>query len=106
MSTAQNLYTDEILCGYPFEYWSDLSDLKEVPGVYIVYGVSPLGVCELFYVDQSKNIKDRLTDNHKEQCFKKYKNLEFYVHLEPKEDKRLKIKKEIKERYDPPCNRD
>ncbi len=56
------------------------------------------------YVGETRDLSERFADHHKKDCFDEHKANCICVYREDSESKRLKIEKDLKDNYIPPCN--
>lgn len=56
------------------------------------------------YVGQTADLSDRFVDHHKQACFDRHGANCICIHKENDEGLRLKIERDLREQYDPPCN--
>ena len=83
----------------PYSY--ELPWVDNYPCVYaIVYNGS------FIYVGETGNIRQRFSNHHKKDCWKKYAPDQYSVYVlhETREQRRLEIEKKIKDYFSPVCN--
>lgn len=87
---AGTTWKDNIACVY---YIS-----KAVPGPEIG------GNHTQIYIGQTDNMKERHSDHHKQECFRRHGCNAVSIHLEANENTRLLIEADLVKALKPPCN--
>jgi len=93
------------IAGYSFGGpYSSPSTLYEDPGVYVIL-CKTNDSYKVLDVGESKNMRDRVTNHDRKDCWKKNcKGTIVYAEMkEADEDKRRAIEKTIRDKKDPPC---
>ena len=95
---------------HSFNIYDMKTALDSVGGIYIVTKRSKNneGKYEhkVIYIGETKNLKDRFSNHHRQSCFDKNNSNCICFLQEENESKRLEIEKDLIETVSPPCNRE
>ena len=92
---------------YSFNVLSLDSNFDEIPAVYVVTNRHKSGdrySHTFIYIGQTDNLKERIENHHKQDCFDKNDANAICVHQEYSEKKRLTIESNLIEAKNPLCN--
>lgn len=100
-------FTGKSQSKYTFEIYPYNTIFNEVEAVYVVtrsFIRDQKIIYNVIYVGQTDNLKERLTNHHKEYCFNLNNANTICVLRVNLEDSRLLIESDLIEAYNPPCN--
>lgn len=94
---------------YEFDVYSlSAADQLSIPAVYFVTkrhkNSNNRFSHKRIYVGESEDVSDRLDNHHKQLCFEREGANCICVFRKSDEDARLRIEKDLIDKYDPPCN--
>jgi hypothetical protein len=94
---------------YEFTVYSRDTEFKDLGAVYFmtkrVVDKDGKATHDEIYVGQTDSLKRRPLNHERKPCFDKHKADCVCVYLEEEKKTRLAIETDLRERYDPPCNR-
>ena len=89
---------------WQFEVYPLSTTWNHVPSVYVVARLTPERRYAILYVGQTEDIADRLSNHHKEHCFRRNGWTHILVHQESSERTRRLIEADLIQKYRPACN--
>ncbi len=95
---------------YPFDVYPRSDEFKALGAVYFmtkrVKDSDGNGNHTFIYVGETGDLSDRPLNHHRTECFDRHGANCVLIHLEGNRTTRLAIEKDLREAYDPPCNRE
>lgn len=88
---------------YIYEWPTDFSN-KE-PGNYIFCKLNKDNVCEPLYIGEAKDLSVRFDNHHRMDCIEREGVTHIHVHTSGGEQERLDEETDLRQNYDPVCNR-
>ena len=91
----------------PFNVYSLDTNFNEIPAVYVItnrHKSNDKYSHTFIYFGQTDNLKERLENHHKQNCFDVHNANAICIHQESSEKKRLTIESDLIKAKNPPCN--
>lgn len=95
---------------YAFNVWPRSDTFNAVGAVYFMtvrtVGSNGNGTHDFIYVGETGDLSDRPLNHHRKACFDRHKANCILTHSQADGKKRLAIEKDLREAYNPTCNRE
>lgn len=94
--------------GEQYKYWIHEigSSFKGEAGNYIFAKLNSAGRWEAVYIGETGNLSERFDNHHAMPCIKRNQATHIHAHLTPGgRNIRLAEESDLRENYDPPCNK-
>ena len=93
------------LAGYVFSIYPRSATFKAIGAVYVMAKKTAQSNYTLIYVGETGDASERPFNHHRSDCFDRHGADHVFLRSESKRQKRLDIETAVRQKYDPPCNK-
>ena len=106
MPTATCVWTGESKTQYEYKIYEVGTKFNAVPANYIFAKINTSNRWEAIYAGETEDLSTRFDNHHRQACIDSYGATHIHAHVNQNgAQARRDEERDIREHYDPPCNR-